>query len=178
MNQDDNIRLEVNLAPDETVQARQAQQQSEVGGESSEAESQQDATAVDEAPTLAEVIRDQVKEGEVPRSSSLSLAKILGGDILTSRTIRQQIWLLVLIAAFMIVYIANRYSVQKDLIEIDKLQTELKDAKYRALSSTSKLTEKSRESNLLKMLKDNADSTLKIPSQPPYIIQVPEEEQN
>lgn len=75
----------------------------------------------------------------------------------------------------MIAYIANRYSIQKDLLEIDRLNTRLQDAKYKALSSSSKLTEISRESHVLDMLKDNKDSVLKIPSQPPYIINVPGE---
>ena len=38
-----------------------------------------------------------------------------------------------------------------------------------------KITEKSRESNVLDMLKTNKDSTLHIATQPPYIINVPEE---
>ena len=74
---------------------------------------------------------------------------------------------------FIIIYISNRYSVQKDLIEIDRLQTELSDAKYRALSSSSQLTERSRESHVLEILKTNKDSILKIPSRPPFIINVP-----
>ena len=80
-----------------------------------------------------------------------------------------------LITLFLIFYIANRYSVQKDLIEIDRLQDELQDTKYKALSSSSQLTEKSRESHVLELLKNNKDSVLKIATQPPYIINVPEE---
>ena len=57
---------------------------------------------------------------------------------------------------------------------IDKLNAELTDAKYRALSSSSELTEKCRESNVLQMLQNNMDSLLKIPNQPPYIIYVPQ----
>ncbi len=69
----------------------------------------------------------------------------------------------------------NRYSIQKDLIELDQLQTELQDTKYKALSTSSQITEKSRESNVLDMLKHSKDSTLHIATQPPYIINVPEE---
>ena len=87
---------------------------------------------------------------------------------------RQQVLLFLLISLFMVIYIANRYSCQQDIIEIDALQKELKDAKYKALSSDSKLTEESRQSNVLEMLKNNKDSTLKMPTQPPYIITVPD----
>lgn len=124
--------------------------------------------------TLKEVIQEQAIEGEAPLSRTFSLRKILGGDILNTDIIRRQIWLFVLIVFFLIFYISNRYSCQQAIIELDRLQNELQDAKYRALSSTSQLTEKSRESNVLNMLKNNKDSLLKMPSQPPYIINIPE----
>lgn len=126
--------------------------------------------------SLSEVIREQATEDEAPQSRTFSLKKILGGDILSTSFMHRQVWLFLLIALFIVVYIANRYSCQQDIIQIDALQKELKDAKYRALSSNSKLTEKSRQSNVLEMLKDNKDSTLKLPSQPPYMITVPDNE--
>jgi hypothetical protein len=128
----------------------------------------------EERLSLKEVIEEQAIEDENPLSSKLSLRKILGGDLLNTATIRRQVWLFLLIGFFCILYIANRYSCQKDIIEIDKLQTELSDAKYKALSSSSQLTEKSRMSNVIDILKNNKDSALKIASQPPYIINVPE----
>jgi len=127
----------------------------------------------DEGPSLKEVIKEQAIEGEDPFSSNFTLRKILGGDILNTSTIRRQIWLCLLIVGFLIIYVANRYSCQKNLIEIDRLTKELQDAKFRALSSSSQVTEKSRESNVLDMLKANNDSTLHVADQPPYIITVP-----
>ena len=139
-----------------------------------EAETTEQRKPEEEAPTLKEIIREQATEDELPLSKSFTLRKILGGDILTTSTIRRQIWVFMLITFFMIVYISNRYSCQQDLIEIDNLQKELQDAKYRALSSNSQLTEKSRESHVLELLKSNKDSVLKIANQPPYIINVPD----
>lgn len=124
--------------------------------------------------SLSEVIRQQATEDEAPQSRTFSLRKILGGDVLSTSFMRRQVWLCVLIALFIVVYIGNRYSCQQAIIEIDALQKELKDAKYKALSSNSKLTELSRQSNVLEMLKNNKDSTLKMPTQPPYIITVPD----
>jgi preprotein translocase subunit SecF len=132
------------------------------------------AEAAEIDKSLSEVIREQATEDEAPQSRTFSLRKILGGDILSTSFMRRQIWLFLLIALFIVVYIANRYSCQQDIIEIDALQKELKDAKYKALSSNSKLTEESRQSNVLDMLKENKDSTLKLPTQPPYIITVPD----
>lgn len=125
--------------------------------------------------SLKEVIVQQAIEEEVSGSASFTLRKILGGDILTAQIIRKQIWLFMLIVVFVIIYISNRYSIQKDLIELDQLQKELQDTKYKALSTSSQITEKSRESNVLDMLKHSKDSTLHIATQPPYIINVPEE---
>lgn len=130
-----------------------------------------------EAPqaSLKEVIAKQAIEEEASGSSSFTLRKILGGDILTAQIIRRQIWLVILIVLFVIIYISNRYNIQNNIIELDKLQKELQDTKYKALSTSSQITEKSRESNVLDMLKNNKDSVLHIATQPPYIINVPEE---
>ncbi|MBQ6208939.1 MAG: hypothetical protein IJK42_04095 [Prevotella sp.] len=129
----------------------------------------------DEGPSLKEVIREQATEDEAPQSSNFTLRKILGGDILSTRAIRRQVPLLMLITVILFIYISNRYSCQKNLIEIDRLSKELVDAKYRALASSSELTERCRESHVLDLLKNNQDSVLKIASQPPYIIEVPEQ---
>lgn len=127
-----------------------------------------------EEMTLKTVLKNKAREDEEPLSANFTLYKILGGDILTARLIRSQIWLIMLVVFFVIVYISNRYSVQQQLLEIDVLNKELKDAKYKALSSSSELTERCRESRVLEMLRHNKDSILKMPSQPPYIINVPE----
>ena len=88
--------------------------------------------------------------------------------------LRNNIWLIVLVVFFAVIYITNRYQVQKDLIELDKLKAELDDAKYRALSSSSNLTEKSRESHVIETLSQGSDSSLKMSDRPPYIIEVPD----
>ncbi len=125
---------------------------------------------------LKEAIRKQATEDERPNSASLTLRKILGGDFLTTRILRNQIWLIVIIAVFTLVYVSNRYSCQRDIREINELKDKLKDAKYKALASSSELTEMCRESNVLKMLKNSGDSILQTPNQPPYIIIVPKNE--
>lgn len=123
---------------------------------------------------LRTAIAEQAREDERPHSSNFSLRKILGGDILTASVLRNNIWLIVLVVGFVILYITNRYKVQKDLLEIDELDKELVDAKYRALSVSSNLTEKSRESHVLDNLKNGPDSSLKQSDKPPYIVEVPE----
>lgn len=135
-------------------------------------ETTENQEVIEESPSLKEVILEQAIEDEAPLSKTFTLRKILGGDILTTQAVRRQVWLLLLITLFVIIYISNRYSCQQDLITIDKLQKELKDAKYKALSSSSQLTEKTRESKVLEILQNNKDSVLKIPNQPPYVIRL------
>ena len=119
-------------------------------------------------------IKETVREEDPKPSSQLNLRTILGGDLLTSEMVRSQIWLFVLIVAFSTVYVAFRYQCQQDMLTIDKMEQQLKDAKFRALSSSSRLTEKCRESHVLEILKQNKDSLLHQADQPPYIIEVPE----
>ena len=127
-----------------------------------------------EVRKIKAAIEEHAREDEQPQSSNFTLRKILGGDILSARFFRNNIWLIITIVIFTIIYISNRYSVQKYLIEVDKLQNELEDAKYRALSSSSQLTEKTRESHILEILKTRKDSVLKMSDRPPYIIDIPE----
>ena len=120
-------------------------------------------------------IKENAKEEDPKFSSATTLRTILGGDFLTAEMVRHQIWLLILIVLFAIVYVAFRYQCQQDMITINQLELKLKDAKFKALSSSSTLTEKCRESHVLEILKQNKDSLLHHADQPPYIIQVPEE---
>jgi hypothetical protein len=119
-------------------------------------------------------IKEQAKEEDPKLTPALTLRTILGGDFLTADMVRRQIWLFLLMVVFTIVYVAFRYQCQQDLIAIDKLEKELLHAKYKALSSSSTLTEKCRESHVLEALKQNRDTLLHISDQPPYIINVPE----
>lgn len=132
---------------------------------------------VDSAPSLRTIIRQQAIEDELPLTKNVTLGKILGGEMLNTQFLRQQIWVIVLITMFIIVYISNRYKCQQNLIKIDNLQSELEDAKYRALSSSSDLTQQTRESKVLERLHNDKDSTLHIPTQPPYIITIPNQEE-
>ena len=119
-------------------------------------------------------IKETVREEDPRPSSQLNLRTILGGDLLTTEMVRSQIWLFVLIVAFSTLYVAFRYQCQQDMLTIDRMENELKDAKFKALSSSSTLTEKCRESHVLDILKQNKDSLLHQADQPPYIIEVPE----
>ena len=144
------------------------------GKETRKDEETKEQDTAGEQISLQEAIKEQAREDEQPQSANFTLRKILGGDWLTADFLRRQIGVILLIVGFTIVYISNRYSCQKDMLEIDRLNAELTDAKYKALSSSSELTEKCRESNVLDLLRNNKDSVLKVANQPPYIINIPQ----
>lgn len=123
--------------------------------------------------TLEDVIEREAKE-EQDTSSPFSLSKTLGGVII-SHFVKRQIGVVILIGAFVIVYISLRYMCQKKLVEIDRTETKIVNARYKATVCTSKLTEVSRESNVLKRLAECGDSTLTIADEPPYLIRIEEE---
>lgn len=134
-----------------------------------------DTKPADPDQAFRKALEEQATEEDVtPKGQKLSIIKILGGDFFTAHILRRNILLMVTISIFIIIYIANRYRVEKSMLEIDNLRKELQDMKYKALSTSSRLTERSRQSNVLDMLKANRDSVLKIADRPPYIINVPE----
>ena len=104
-----------------------------------------------------EVVNKKTEEGKKKKRTSLK--SILGGDIL----------LLVLIMVFIIFYIHNRYASQQQQIEIDRLKKELIDIKYDALTRSSELMEKSRQSRIEDYI-SSKESDLQTSTNPPYLI--------
>lgn len=107
--------------------------------------------------------------------ANVSLKEILGGDILATGWLSRQMGLLVLCAFFAILYITNRYSAEQEMIEIEKLKTELEEVKYRALTRSGELTVKSRQSHIENSLRQTEDSLLQVPKEPPFIIKLEED---
>ena len=68
-----------------------------------------------------------------------------------------------------VLYIDNRYSSQQELIEIDKLKKDLIDIKYDALTRSSELMEKSRQSRIEDYI-SSKESDLQTSTNPPYLI--------
>lgn len=125
----------------------------------------------DTGRTIEELVKDEAEEEETKPVSNFSLNRTLGGVII-ARAIQKQIGLVLLVTLFLIIYISNRYTCQKQTVQIDKLEKKLNETRYKAIVCTSTLTEKSRESNIIKSLREKGDSTLTIPNYPPYRIKV------
>ncbi len=114
-------------------------------------------------------MEEEIKSDKKKNSNKLSIKSILGGDILAADFFRRQIKLLVLIMVLIIFYIHNRYASQQQQIEIDKLRKELIDIKYDALTRSSELMEKSRQSRIEDYVSSKG-SELQTSTHPPYVI--------
>lgn len=125
------------------------------------------------AKTIEEIMEEEAHESETQPPSNFSLSRTLGGAIL-AHVIQSQIKLVLLITLFLIIYITCRYQCQQKMVEIDRMEQQLTAIRYKATVVTSFLTEKSRESNIMDMLEQKGDSTLQIPKDPPYKINIPE----
>ena len=115
--------------------------------------------------------QSQINTKNQDSASHITLKSILGGDILAHDFIKRQANLLILIVLLTIVYIDNRYNSQQEMIEIDKLKKELTTAKYDALSVSSELTVRSRQSRIEEYITEkNALEPLQTAATPPYLI--------
>ena len=111
----------------------------------------------------------QKKQKENASPKHMSIRSILGGDILANDFFKRQTSLLILIMILTILYIDNRYTSQQELIEIDRLKKELTDIKYDALTRSSELMEKSRQSRIEEYI-STEESHLETATNRPYLI--------
>ena len=109
------------------------------------------------------------KNEQTASSKHMSIRSILGGDILANDFFKRQTRLLILIMILTVLYIDNRYNSQQELIEIDKLKKELIDIKYDALTRSSELMEKSRQSRIEEYI-STEESRLQTAPNRPYLI--------
>lgn len=114
-------------------------------------------------------MKQKEQETQQETAPHITLRSILGGDILAHDFIKRQANLLILIVIMTILYIDNRYTSQQELIEIDQLKKELIDIKYDALTISSELTEKSRQSRIEEYISAEGNA-LETATTPPYLI--------
>lgn len=104
------------------------------------------------------------------QNRGMSLKKIFLGDFLLSDFLRRQALLVVLLMIYTVIYISNRYACQQELVEIDKLRKELVDIKYDALTRSSELTERTRQSRIEEYV-SAGESSLQTSTTPPYFVE-------
>lgn len=113
--------------------------------------------------------KKQKRKKDNTQQKNISIRSILGGDILANDFFKRQTNLLILIMVLTILYIDNRYECQQELIEIDRLKKELTDIKYDALTRSSELMERSRQSRIEEYI-STEESHLETATNRPYLI--------
>lgn len=82
------------------------------------------------------------------KEKRLSILYILGGGILKEDFIVKHTRMIVLLVILAFFFIGNRYTCLQKLKEIDRLQQQLSDVRFEALSISSELTGQSRQSQI------------------------------
>lgn len=118
--------------------------------------------------SIIQAVRDFTKEEgddeeEIGRRKT-TLADILGGEILVRGWFQKNILYFIMVVGMLIVYISNRYSCQQAMIEQKVLADTLLDRRYKALTRSAQLKEKTRRSNIETSLEDSTLQTSSIPS--------------
>jgi len=101
------------------------------------------------------------------KEKRLSLLYILGGGILKEDFILKHTKMIVLVVVLIFFFIGNRYTCMQKLREIDRLQQQLRDVRFEALSISSELTGHSRQSQI-ELLIEEQGIELEVAKTPPY----------
>lgn len=83
-----------------------------------------------------------------------SIMDILAGNILTRKNLMQQGWFILFLFVLAFLYISNRYSCEKKIAEIDRLQRKLVDVRYDALTLSSELMELGKQSQVYRLVNE------------------------
>jgi len=93
----------------------------------------------------------------------------LNGDLLRSRKIKEQYPLIGLIVGLIFLYILTGYQAVKQQHRLTDTKKEMLDAKFRYMTISAQLTDKTRQSQIIKALQENG-STLQENTKPPVKI--------
>ena len=103
---------------------------------------------------------------EQEKSKRFTLKDILHGKILESKVLKSNIGLLLFLVFIAILYIDNHFRVEMLLKEHITLTKEIKDLKYEAITISSELMKKSRQSEIVNRVQEN-NLSLEVLTKPP-----------
>ena len=101
------------------------------------------------------------------KENRFSIIYILGGGLLKEDFIVQHTRMIVLVVILLFFFIGNRYTCMQKLREIDRLQQQLRDVRFEALSISSELTGNGRQSQI-ELLIEEQGIELEVAKNPPY----------
>lgn len=112
---------------------------------------------------------ETTQENTPKKNRWATIRNIFIGEFLNVEFVKRNRLLLLVVFFILMHYVHNRYSMQRKIVEIDKLKKERLDARYEALSVSSELTVRTRQSKLEDYIGDT-ENGVKVPNQPPYVI--------
>ncbi len=98
-----------------------------------------------------------------------SFVHVFGGSVLTEDYFLRNMRFILVLVVVVIIFISHRYTMLQGMSDIERLQQELKDVKYEALTISSSLTEASRQGEIERRVEE-AGLDLKVTNEPVYYI--------
>ena len=99
-----------------------------------------------------------------------SFVHVFGGSVLTEDFFLRNMRFILVLVVVVILFISHRYTMLQGMSNVERLQQELKDVKYEALTISSSLTEASRQGEIEKRVEE-AGLDLKVSNEPVYYIE-------
>ena len=99
-----------------------------------------------------EFIEDQSSQKEARRSS---FRNFIDGTVLTREVVIKQLPYVVFVVFLALIYIGNRYHAEKVVRETVNLQNEVKELRSEAITTSAKLMSRSRQSEVIRLVKEN-----------------------
>ena len=99
-----------------------------------------------------------------------SFVHVFGGSVLTENFFLLNMRFILVLVVVIILFISHRYTMLQGMSDVERLQRELKDVKYEALTISSSLTEASRQGEIERRVEE-AGLELKVSNEPVYFIE-------
>jgi len=96
--------------------------------------------------------KDESKDFETRKTS---LKDLIDGTILTRQVMTKQLPFIIFLSFLAAIYIGNRYHAEKVIRDMTKLQVEVKDLRAQSITTASELMFISKQSEVVKMVKEN-----------------------
>jgi len=116
-----------------------------------------------------EFIDPKIESKELEGKKTTLLKDMIDGTILTRQVMSNQLPFIIFLSMMAGIYIGNRYHAEKVIRDMAKLQVEVKDLRAQAITTASELMFISKQSEVVKMVKEN-QLGLEESLEPPYKI--------
>ncbi len=107
---------------------------------------------------------------EVREAKKLNLKDLIGGNVLSREIVIRQIPFVLFLFAMLLFYIANQYRGDKVMKEIVDTEKRLKELRTESVSTAFELMEKSKQSEVIRLIRDNG-LALEEAMEPPITIE-------